>query len=90
MTDTHVRQSAKVAGKQPAQDERLVHESASASVPQTPNGKFGVQTRQKRILPSRSRRGGPGVGGCDLDIMILETGRRRREWLVLAIRYLAN
>ena len=37
----------------------------------------GIQTRQKRILPSRSRRGGPGVGNCDADIMILETKRRQ-------------
>ena len=37
----------------------------------------GVQTRQKRILPSRLRRGGPGVGNCDADIMILETKRRQ-------------
>ncbi|KAJ7610810.1 hypothetical protein FB45DRAFT_691757, partial [Roridomyces roridus] len=29
------------------------------------------QVRQKRVLPSRSRRGGPGVGNCDVDIMIL-------------------
>ncbi|KAH8102414.1 hypothetical protein BXZ70DRAFT_928494 [Cristinia sonorae] len=36
-------------------------------------------TRQKRILPSRSRRGGPGVGSCDVDVMILETRKRRLE-----------
>lgn len=29
------------------------------------------QSRQKRVLPSRSRRGGPGVGNCDVDVMIL-------------------
>ncbi|KAF9469818.1 hypothetical protein BDZ94DRAFT_30288 [Collybia nuda] len=37
----------------------------------------GSQSRQKRVLPSRSRRGGPGVGNCDTDIMILETQKRR-------------
>ena len=42
----------------------------------TPN-RLGAQTRQKRILPSRSRRGGPGVGSCDVDVMILETRKRR-------------
>lgn len=35
------------------------------------------QTRQKRILPSRSRRGGPGVGNCEVDVMILDTYKRQ-------------
>ncbi|KAF7784156.1 hypothetical protein Agabi119p4_321 [Agaricus bisporus var. burnettii] len=35
--------------------------------------------RQKRVLPSRARRGGPGVGSCDTDLMILEHQRRRFE-----------
>lgn len=39
----------------------------------------GIQTRQKRILPSRSRRGGPGVGSCDADLMILDTLKRKQE-----------
>ncbi|KAF8078937.1 hypothetical protein FPV67DRAFT_1466918 [Lyophyllum atratum] len=39
----------------------------------------GTQVRQKRVLPSRSRRGGPGVGNCDADVMILETQRRKFE-----------
>ncbi|KAG6910495.1 hypothetical protein DXG01_009914 [Tephrocybe rancida] len=39
----------------------------------------GKQPRQKRVLPSRSRRGGPGVGNCDADVMILETQRRKPE-----------
>lgn len=34
---------------------------------------------QKRILPSRSGRGGPGVGNCDTDNLILETKRRQFE-----------
>ncbi|KAF5388517.1 hypothetical protein D9757_004694 [Collybiopsis confluens] len=34
---------------------------------------------KKRVLPSRSRRGGPGVGNCDADILILETSRRQWE-----------
>ena len=37
----------------------------------------GAQNRQKRVLPSRSRRGGPGVGTCEVDILILETLKRR-------------
>lgn len=40
--------------------------------------KAGVQTRQKRILPARSRRGGPGVGSCDADVMIIDTLKRQR------------
>jgi hypothetical protein len=32
-------------------------------------------------MPSRSRRGGPGVGICDVDTQILETFRRRRAFL---------
>ncbi|KAF8971690.1 hypothetical protein BDZ97DRAFT_1784601, partial [Flammula alnicola] len=31
----------------------------------------------RRTNPSRSRRGGPGVGTCDVDIMILETYKRK-------------
>ncbi|KAL0951600.1 hypothetical protein HGRIS_008278 [Hohenbuehelia grisea] len=46
------------------------------SAPAAPSG---AQTRQKRVLPSRSRRGGPGVGGCDVDQMILETYKRQAE-----------
>ncbi|KAF9015707.1 hypothetical protein BDQ17DRAFT_63860 [Cyathus striatus] len=38
-----------------------------------------ANSRQRRVLPSRSRRGGPGVGSCDADVMILETQRRKYE-----------
>jgi len=34
-------------------------------------------SRQKRVLPSRSRRGGPGVGSCETDLLILEHQKRR-------------
>ncbi|KAJ7193295.1 hypothetical protein GGX14DRAFT_478276 [Mycena pura] len=37
------------------------------------------QIRQKRVLPSRSRRGGPGVGSCDVDIMILNAQSNKTE-----------
>ncbi|KAJ6609382.1 hypothetical protein B0H10DRAFT_482220 [Mycena sp. CBHHK59/15] len=37
------------------------------------------QIRQKRVLPSRTRRGGPGVGNCDVDIMILNTQINKSE-----------
>ncbi|KAF8625220.1 hypothetical protein AX15_005521 [Amanita polypyramis BW_CC] len=39
----------------------------------------GMQTRKKRVLPTRTRRGGPGVGNCDVDVMILDTNKRRSE-----------
>ncbi|KII93608.1 hypothetical protein PLICRDRAFT_121862 [Plicaturopsis crispa FD-325 SS-3] len=44
-------------------------------MPATPE----AQPRQKRVLPSRSRRGGPGVGTCDVDLMILDTYKRKSE-----------
>ncbi|KAI0078858.1 hypothetical protein K474DRAFT_1739813 [Panus rudis PR-1116 ss-1] len=72
--------SAKAAGKRPA-----ILRGSLANTPEpptplsAPEGKSAVQTRQKRVLPSRSRRGGPGVGSCDIDLMILETRRRRLE-----------
>ncbi|KAF9245831.1 hypothetical protein BU15DRAFT_40492 [Melanogaster broomeanus] len=37
------------------------------------------QPRQKRVLPSRSRRGGPGIGSCDVDLMILDAQNRRLD-----------
>ena len=42
----------------------------------------------KRVLPSRARRGGPGVGSCETDVMILDTLRRRRmsQSLLLSVR----
>ncbi|KAH7925175.1 hypothetical protein BV22DRAFT_1065347 [Leucogyrophana mollusca] len=39
----------------------------------------GSNTRQKRVLPSRSRRGGPGIGSCDVDLMILDAQKRKLE-----------
>lgn len=36
-----------------------------------------ISTRQRRVQPARSRRGGPGVGSCESDMMILETMKRR-------------
>ncbi|TBU29825.1 hypothetical protein BD311DRAFT_833127 [Dichomitus squalens] len=38
-----------------------------------------ISTRQRRVLPARTRRGGPGVGSCESDLMILETMKRRFE-----------
>ncbi|KAH9829452.1 uncharacterized protein C8Q71DRAFT_404946 [Rhodofomes roseus] len=50
---------------------------APVSVNGTP--KKGGAPPPKRVLPSRSRRGGPGVGSCETDMMILDTMRRRLE-----------
>ncbi|KAH9958989.1 hypothetical protein BC827DRAFT_1216967 [Russula dissimulans] len=44
-----------------------------------PTSNPGGTTRPRRIMPSRSRRGGPGLGISDVDTHILETLRRRRE-----------
>lgn len=34
---------------------------------------------QKRVLPSRSRRGGPGLGTADVDSIILDAQKRKCE-----------
>ncbi|KAF5352765.1 hypothetical protein D9756_005890 [Leucocoprinus leucothites] len=46
-----------------------------------PSGSTALSSngRQKRVLPSRSRRGGPGVGTCETDLLILEHQKRRFE-----------
>jgi hypothetical protein len=50
--------------------------STPASAASAPAG----ASRPRRIMPSRSRRGGPGVGISDVDTHILETLRRRRAF----------
>ncbi|KAI8990701.1 hypothetical protein BD414DRAFT_535972 [Trametes punicea] len=50
----------------------------SSSV-QASSSKDVIKTRQKRVLPARLRRGGPGVGNCETDMMILETMKRKAE-----------
>lgn len=40
-----------------------------------------LHSRQKRVLPTRSRRGGPGIGSCDVDLMILDAQKRRCSYL---------
>ncbi|TFK77409.1 hypothetical protein BDN72DRAFT_953848 [Pluteus cervinus] len=51
-------------------------DSATAAAPSPLSG---GNARQKRVLPSRTRRGGPGVGSCEIDLLILETQKRRME-----------
>ncbi|KAI0368841.1 hypothetical protein BV20DRAFT_997788 [Pilatotrama ljubarskyi] len=50
-----------------------------ATSAQGSSSREGMKTRQKRVLPTRSRRGGPGVGSCETDVMILETMKRKAE-----------
>ncbi|KDR85699.1 hypothetical protein GALMADRAFT_234716 [Galerina marginata CBS 339.88] len=44
----------------------------------TSSSTASAQGRLKRVLPSRARRGGPGVGTCDTDLLILDTYKRQR------------
>ncbi|KZT30775.1 hypothetical protein NEOLEDRAFT_1174152 [Neolentinus lepideus HHB14362 ss-1] len=74
--------SGKRAGKQRAQD--MSHSTSTTDI--TANRPASVakeggtpNTRQKRVLPSRSRRGGPGIGNCDVDLMILDAHKRKFE-----------
>ena len=54
--------------------------SASASTSKLGDGTQATASRPRRIMPSRSRKGGPGVGISDVDTHILETLRRRRAF----------
>ncbi|KZT73331.1 hypothetical protein DAEQUDRAFT_754576 [Daedalea quercina L-15889] len=65
---------------QPTPQDSAPDGHASPAVVST-NGspKKGGVPLAKRVLPSRSRRGGPGVGSCETDIMILDTLRRKLE-----------
>jgi hypothetical protein len=53
---------------------------ASASTSKLGDATQATASRPRRIMPSRSRRGGPGVGISDVDTHILETLRRRRAF----------
>ncbi|KAF9270652.1 hypothetical protein L218DRAFT_1072043 [Marasmius fiardii PR-910] len=44
-----------------------------------PSSSTSTLLPQRRVLPSRSRRGGPGVGNCEADQMILDVNRRKPE-----------
>ncbi|PBK76835.1 hypothetical protein ARMSODRAFT_948678 [Armillaria solidipes] len=50
-----------------------------ASSPSTSAAASGRQTRQKRVNPSRSGKGCPGMGNCEADTLILETQKRQLE-----------
>ena len=60
------------------------HTPASATTTKPASGRTDHQpTRQpqKRVLPSRSRRGGPGLGSADVDAIILDAQKRKCELL---------
>lgn len=78
--------SAKALGKRPENRSRknplgspiLDHEESTDNVVSTScPSKDSVESRQKRVLPSRSRRGGPGIGSCDADVHIIDALRRK-------------
>lgn len=50
-----------------------------ASSSSTSAATLGRQTRQKRVNPSRSSKGCPGMGNCEADTIILETQKRQLE-----------
>lgn len=57
----------------------------ASTTPPTSATRTGMQTRPKRVMPLRSRRGGPGVGSCDIDLMLLDMRKRRCMFLPLLI-----
>ncbi|TDL20979.1 hypothetical protein BD410DRAFT_840942 [Rickenella mellea] len=80
--------SSKALGKRPAKSSLSTHELIAMDVGEDSNGidvgetisaSANLNARQKRVLPSRSRRGGPGVGGCDVDMNILEVIKRKGD-----------
>lgn len=67
------RGKGKGTGSSNANHNSLVADD-SAPMGASPNP---AQIRQKRILPSRLRRGGPGIGNCDTDVAILDVLKRQ-------------
>ncbi|KAF9647438.1 hypothetical protein BDM02DRAFT_3187960 [Thelephora ganbajun] len=58
------------------------HPPASTATTKPTSGRAEHQTTrqpQKRVLPSRSRRGGPGFGSADVDAIILDAQKRKYE-----------
>ena len=64
----------------PSRKATASHPPASAAATKPTSGRTEHQpTRQlqKRVLPSRSRRGGPGLGSADVDAIILDAQKRK-------------
>ncbi|KAI0297587.1 hypothetical protein B0F90DRAFT_880987 [Multifurca ochricompacta] len=77
-TNSTTAATAATAGG-PQTESSSVVPSSQAGLSAASTSNPGGATRPRRIMPSRSRRGGPGVGTSDVDTQILETLRRRRE-----------
>ncbi|KLO07095.1 hypothetical protein SCHPADRAFT_1001905 [Schizopora paradoxa] len=83
----HSTPSSKALGKRPARNNiRNGNHSVSPEESTPPEdislstaGPSATSTRQKRILPTRTRRGGPGFGNCDADQLILDSVGRKGE-----------
>lgn len=64
----------------PSRKTTASHPPANAAATKPTSGRTEHQpTRQlqKRVLPSRSRRGGPGLGSADVDAIILDAQKRK-------------
>lgn len=84
MTVSNATLSTKSLGKRPAKASATISSSVDGSAERTatPTDEAGsasaaAQARQTRRLPARSRRGGPGIGSCDVDVGILDSLQRR-------------
>lgn len=74
--------SATTAASTPSRKTSASHPPASAATTKpTPTRTDNQATRQpqKRVLPSRSRRGGPGLGSADVDAIIMDAQKRKCE-----------
>ena len=72
--------SATTTASTPSRKTSASHPPASTATTKSTSGRVDQQTiRQppKRVLPSRSRRGGPGVGSADVDTIILDAQKRK-------------
>lgn len=50
---------------------------------QTSQPQTASSTAPKRVLPTRQRRGGPGVGTCHIDLLILDTEKRASKFVFM-------
>lgn len=70
-------------------DNTNANSSARTTAMDEPSPSNAHTNRQKRTVPLRSRRGGPVLGNCEVDNLILETKRRKCMSIVLVICALA-
>lgn len=55
------------------------------SLPPEEDAPSGPNGHQKRVMPTRVRRGGPGIGSTEVDMQILAEMKRHREYIGLCI-----